>query len=142
MNFTSKNSFIKEFESKGIRIDHFSSRQLEYRYIEYKLYEVLSRYSNRFDFSILGLPEYLEIKLNPGKNDYDIYRTNHVTLNYELYKIYECGYFGQDSNFITYVIFIINRYKNKKENIKELTYVIRTQRLVYLNELKILGLVK
>lgn len=140
MNFISKELFIKDFENKDIRIDHFSERQLEYRYIEYKLFEVLLGYSDRFDFSILGLPKILEIKKNPTKNDYDVYRRNHITLNYELYKIYECGYFGQDSNFITYVIFIINRYKNKKCSIKELTYVIRTQRLVYMNELKILDI--
>ena len=141
MNFISKTRFINEFKNKEVRIDHFSERQLEYRYIEYKLFEILYKYSTKYDFSVLGLPKSLDIKKNPQRDDYDIYRTNHVKLNYELYKIYEIGYFGNKSNFITYVLFIINNYINKKSSIKELTYIIRTQRLVYLQELKILGII-
>lgn len=141
MNLNSKTNFINTFDKKGIRLDHLSSRQLEYRYVEYKLFILLSKYSDKYDFSVLGLPRNLDIKKNPNKDDYDIYKTNHVTLNYELYKIYELGYFGNENNFITYVLFIINRYKSKKETIKELTYVIRTQRLVYKEELKLLGLI-
>ena len=57
-----------------------------------------------YDFSILGLPSNLTIKSNPSKEDYNILRRSHVTLNYELYKLYECGYFTNERSFIKYVI--------------------------------------
>lgn len=82
-----KKEFIKLHLKENINIDHMSYRQIDYKFYEYKLYLILSNYI--YDFSILGLPSNLTIKSNPSKEDYNILRRSHVTLNYELYKLYE-----------------------------------------------------
>ena len=74
-----KNQFRKLLLSKNIKINHLSYRQFDYKYNEYMLYIILSKYV--WDFSILKMPVNLEIKKNPGKNDYDIYKRSPVTLN-------------------------------------------------------------
>lgn len=128
----SKKEFIKLHLKENIKIDHLSDRQLDYKYYEYRLYLLLSNYI--YDFSVLGLTCNLSIKPNPCPDDYNILRRSHVTLNYELYKLYECRYFKSEREFIKYVIFALNSYKNKKATIKDLVRVTRKKRLQYIKE--------
>ena len=81
-----KKQFRKLLLSKSIKISHFSYRQFDYKYKEYKLYMILSKYIG--DFSMLGLPYKIDIKKNPKKDEYDIDRRSPVTLNAELYRFH------------------------------------------------------
>lgn len=127
-----KKEFIKLHLKENINIDHMSYRQIDYKFYEYKLYLILSNYI--YDFSILGLPSNLTIKSNPSKEDYNILRRSHVTLNYELYKLYECGYFTSERSFIKYVIAAMIHYKNETATIKDIVKVTRNKRLQYIKE--------
>lgn len=126
-----KKQFINKHIEKGIRLDHLSSRQLDYKYNEYLLYLILIKYT--FDFSVLGLPEDIYIVSNPKKHNYNIYNRTHVTLNHELYKLYDCGYFDSESKFISFIKKIIKLY-NKNISIKILSAKIRKIRLEYQKE--------
>ena len=49
-----KNQFRKLLLSKNIKINHLSYRQFDYKYNEYMLYIIVSKYV--WDFSILKMP--------------------------------------------------------------------------------------
>ena len=129
-----KNQFRKLLLSKNIKINHLSYRQFDYKYNEYMLYIILSKYV--WDFSILKMPVNLEIKKNPGKNDYDIYKRSPVTLNSELYRAYKAGCFKNEKYFISYVTLVIDKYKNENFTINQLVSVTRKKRLQYEREVK------
>ena len=130
MNNISKFNFIKKLNEAYIKIDHLSDRRLDYKYLEYMLFNILIRYKNQYDFSELGVPDSIEIYSLISEGDYDISKMTHVTLNAELFRIYNSGYFDNDYEFIDYVIDTINRYKSGSK-IKELVYEIRRIRLEY-----------
>lgn len=123
-----KNIFKNLHYKSNIRLDHLSDRQLDYKYLEYKLYLILYDYKD-FDFSILGLTKNIDIISEPSSNDYNIYKRTHVTLNAELYKLYDCGYFSSNKSFISYVTIIIDNYVTRNVTIKSLVNVIRKTRL-------------
>lgn len=127
-----KRQFIKLHLEKNIKINHLSERQLDYKYNEYKLYLILKKYIH--DFSILGLTCNLSIVYEPEKDDYNILRRSHVTLNHELLKLYECGYFKTEREFVKYVATTVNSYKKNKATIKELVKITRNKRLQYSKE--------
>lgn len=127
----SKSTFIKKLNDSYIKIDHLSDRRLDYKYLEYKLFSILIKYKDEYDFSELGLPDNLVICSLLTEGDYDISKMTHVTLNAELFRIYNSGYFIDDSKFIDYVIATISRYKSGEVTIKELVYEIRKMRLDY-----------
>ena len=135
MSNISKFSFIKKLNDAYIKIDHLSDRRLDYKYLEYMLFNILIRYKNQYDFSELGVPDSIEIYSLISEGDYDISKMTHVTLNAELFRIYNSGYFNNDYEFIDYVIDTINRYKSGSK-IKELVYEIRKIRLEYEKTIK------
>ena len=128
----SKKYFINQLNNAYVKIDHLSDRRLDYKYLEYKLFNILIKYDEKYDFSILGIPKNLDIRLCPAKDDYDISRMTHVTLNSELYRLYNCALFSENE-FIDYVINTIDRYKSGNETISSLVKEIRKIRLNYIN---------
>lgn len=132
MHSISKKYFIKQLNEAYVKIDYLSDRRLDYKYLEYKLFNILIKYNEKYDFSILGIPKNLDIRFCPGKDDYDISRMTHVTLSAELYRLYDCGYYTED-DFIDYVISTIDRYKSGNETISSLVKEIRKIRLDYIN---------
>lgn len=134
MHCISKKYFINQLNNAYVKIDHLSDRRLDYKYLEYKLFNILIKYDEKYDFSILGIPKNLDIRLCPAKDDYDISRMTHVTLNAELYRLYDCGYYTED-DFIDYVINTIDRYKLGNETISNLVKMIRKVRLDYINSI-------
>src|SRR5699024_3028731 len=131
MSNISKSNFIKKLNDSYIKIDYLSDRRLDYKYLEYRLFNILIKYKDEYDFSELGLPENLVITSLLTERDYDISKMTHVTLNAELFRIYNSGYFINDIEFIDYVIITISRYKSGEVTIKELVYEIRKMRLDY-----------
>lgn len=123
-----KNIFKNLHYKNNIRLDHLSDRQLDYKFLEYKLYLILYNYPD-CDFSVLGLTKNIDIIIEPNSDDYNIYKRTHVTLNAELYKLYECGYFSSNESFISYVTIIIDNYITRNVTIKSLVNVIRKTRL-------------
>ncbi|WP_270943154.1 hypothetical protein [Romboutsia lituseburensis] len=123
-----KNIFKNLHYKNNIRLDHLSDRQLDYIFLEYKLYLILYNYPD-YDFSVLGLTKNIDIIIEPNSDDYNIYKRTHVTLNAELYKLYECGYFSSNESFISYVTIIIDNYVTRNVTIKSLVNVIRKTRL-------------
>lgn len=134
MSSISKKYFIKQLNDAYVKIDYLSDRRLDYKYLEYKLFNILTKYSEKYDFSILGIPKNLDIEFYPGKDDYDISRMTHVTLNAELYRLYDCEYYSEH-DFIDYVINTIDRYKSGKDTISSLVKEIRKIRLDYINKI-------
>ena len=134
MHSISKKYFINQLNDAYVKIDYLSDRRLDYKYLEYKLFNILIKYDEKYDFSILGIPKNLDIRLCPAKDDYDISRMTHVTLNAELYRLYDCGYYTED-DFIDYVINTIDRYKLGNETISNLVKMIRKVRLDYINSI-------
>lgn len=130
MRDLSKQQFINELNDSFTEINHLSDRRLDYKYLEYRLFHILIKYKEEYDFSELGLPNNLSIDSLVLTGDYNILKTTHVTLNAELFRIYESGYFTE-MEFIDYVITTISRYKNGSSKIKELVYEIRKIRLDY-----------
>ena len=121
-----KKQFRKLLLSKNIKISHLSYRQFDYKYHEYKLYMILSKYIG--DFSVLSMPVNLNIKKNPNEDEYDIDRRSPVTLNTELYR---SGYFKNDDQFIKFVTIVMNKYKNENFTINKLVKITRRKRLQY-----------
>ncbi len=130
MNNISKSNFIKNLNDSYIKIDHLSDRRLDYKYLEYRLFNILIKYKDKYDFSVLGLPDNLVICSLLTEGDYDISKMTHVTLNAELFRIYDIGYFTE-IEFIDYVIITISRYKEGSATIKDLVYETRKIRLDY-----------
>ena len=108
-----------------------SDRQLDYKYLEYKLFLILDEYRDN-DLSLLGIPDNLEIVTYPKPNDYNVYNRTHVTLNAELYRLYDCGYFNSNEDFIHYVTVVIQTYYNESATIKTLVSVIKDTRFEYM----------
>ena len=135
MNILSKTAFKNKLDEAYVRTNHISDRKLDYKYHEYNLFIILSKYTNDYDYSILGMPANIEIITYPGCNDYNINARSHVTLNTELYKLYACGYFPNEESFIKYVNAAINQY-SRGVSIKKLANHIRNTRLKYLDKLK------
>ena len=130
-----KSQFIKALRDQYIDISHFSARQLDYRYHQYKLYEILIKYNND-EFEILGVPESLEISLFPSGKSYNINKgSKYVTLCYELYKLHERGYWNEEE-LVTESIKILNRYKENTVTIKQLTQELRNTRISFIEEQK------
>ncbi len=99
---------------------------------------ILNKYKDDYElFKIFGLPENIEFKLFPGCNDYNVNKRTKITLNTELYKLYDCGYLTEDE-LIHFTIATINRYKRKTATIKELVKEARDIRIKYINEQLIL----
>ena len=92
---------------------------------------ILIRYKNLYNFLELWILDNLVIYSLLTEGDYDISKMTYVTLNAELFRIYNSGYFLNDTEFIDYVIATISRYKSGESNIKELVYEIRKMRLDY-----------
>lgn len=130
MSNISKSNFIKKLNDSYIKIDHLSDRRLDYKYLEYRLFNILIKYKDEYDFSVLGLPDNLVICSLLTEGDYDISKMTHVTLNAELFRIYDIGYFTE-IEFIDYVIITISRYKEGSATIKDLVYETRKIRLDY-----------
>ena len=135
MNILSKAAFKNKLDEAYVRTNHISDRKLDYKYHEYNLFIILSKYTNDYDYSILGMPANIEIITYPGCNDYNINARSHVTLNTELYKLYACGYFPNEESFIKYVNPAINQY-SRGVSIKKLADYVRNTRLKHLDKLK------
>lgn len=131
MSNITKSKFIKNLNDSYIKINHLSDRRLDYKYLEYRLFNILIKYKYQYDFSELGLPDSIVIYTSISEGNYDISKMTHVTLNAELFRIYDSGYFINDTEFIDYVIATISRYKSGSVTIKELVYEIRKMRLDY-----------
>lgn len=99
MRNISKYNFIKKLNDLCIKIDHLSDRRLDYKYLEYRLFNILIKYKNQYDFSELVLPDSIVIYGLVSEGDYDISKMTHVTLNTELFRIYNSGYFLNDTEF-------------------------------------------
>lgn len=134
MNTLSKTTFKNKLNEAYIRTNHISDRKLDYKYHEYNLFIILSKYTNDYDYSVLGMPANIEIITYPSDNDYNINARTHVTLNAELYKLYACGYFEDDICFIKYVNAAINQY-NRGTPIKKLADHVKKTRLKYIDRL-------
>lgn len=134
MTTLSKTAFKNKLNQAYIRTNHISDRKLDYKYHEYNLFIILSKYTNDYDYSVLGMPANIEIITYPSRNDYNIDARSHVTLNTELYKLYTCGYFEDEANFVKYVNSAINKY-SKGTSIKKLADHIRKIRLRYIDKL-------
>lgn len=120
-----KKQFLLKLNNAYLNIDHISSRKLDYKYYEYLLFQILIKYKYE-EFKVLGLPDNLEIKIFPVKGqDYNINSRTHVTLNYQLYKLYECGYYGSEKILVENTLDIIRSYKNKSATIKQLDRKLR-----------------
>lgn len=135
MNILSKTAFKNKLDEAYVRTNHISDRKLDYKYHEYNLFIILSKYTNDYDYSILGMPANIEIITYPGCNDYNINARSHVTLNTELYKLYACGYFPNEESFIKYVNAAIKQY-SRGVSIKKLADYVRNTRLKHLDKLK------
>ena len=136
MSDISKSNFIKKLNDSYVKIDHLSDRRLDYKYLEYRLFNVLIKYKDKYNFSELGIPDNLVIHNLLLEGDYDISKMTHVTLNAELFRIYKSGYFLNDIEFIDYVIITISRYKEGTATIKDLVYETRKIRLDYERTIK------
>ena len=135
MNILSKTAFKNKLDEAYVRTNHISDRKLDYKYHEYNFFIILSKYTNDYDYSILGMPANIEIITYPGCNDYNINARSHVTLNTELYKLYACGYFPNEESFIKYVNAAIKQY-SRGVSIKKLADYVRNTRLKHLDKLK------
>lgn len=133
-----KKLFIYKLKQANIDIRHFTSRQLDYRYLEYMLFNIIIKYSDMYDFTLLGLPKNLDIKSKPEKYEYNIYKINHVTLSSEMYRIYNSGYFDSEYEFIVFIDVMLTKYEENLVSIKTLVDIIRKMRLEYEEELRFL----
>lgn len=128
-----KKQFINALKDNYVNLDHVSNRVLDYKYYEYLLFQILIKY-NHEDFKLLGLPEDLEIKFCPSNTDYHFRKRTHVTLNYQLYKLYDCCYFKDEAELVEATLKIISYYKNKIATIKQLDNALRKLRVKFLNQ--------
>lgn len=128
-----KKQFINTLKDNYVNLDHVSNRVLDYKYHEYLLFQILIKY-NYEDLRILGLPDNLEIKICPSEEDYHFRKRTHVTLNYQLYKLYDCCYFSSETELVEATLKIISYYKNKIATIKQLDNELRKLRIKFLNQ--------
>lgn len=128
-----KKEFIMQLKKACTNLDHVSKRKLDYKYHEYLLFKILIRYD--YDvFKVLGLPKSLTINFFSDKEAYNINARTHVTVNYQLYKLYECGYYQSERQLVEATLKVITDYTTGKASIKELDDRLRKQRLEYLKE--------
>ena len=128
-----KNQFLLELNNKCISLDHISRRKLDYKYYEYLLFQILIKYPHYEEFKVLGLPNNLEIKFFPEKDkDYNINSRTHVTLNYQLYKLFECGYFSSESRLVESTLEVIRCYQSSVATIKQLDTKLRNIRIDFI----------
>lgn len=128
-----KKQFINTLKDNYVNLDHVSSRVIDYKYYEYLLFQILIKYKHE-DFKILGLPDNLEIKIYPRTEDYHFRKRTHVTLNYQLYKLYDCCYFKTEIELVEATLKVISYYKNKTATIKQLDNKLRKIRLKFLKQ--------
>ena len=128
-----KKQYINTLKDNYVNLDHVSSRVLDYKYYEYLLFQILRKYKHE-DFQIIGLPDNLEIKICPSESDYHFRKRTHVTLNYQLYKLYDCCYFKSESELVEATLKIISYYKNRIATIKQLDNELRKLRIEFLNQ--------
>lgn len=128
-----KTQFINKLKSNYVNLDHVSSRVLDYKYYEYLLFQILIKYPHE-DFKLLGLPDDLEIKICPSESDYHFRKRTHVTLNYQLYKLYDCRYFKNETELVEATLKVVSYYKNKIATIKQLDNALRKIRITFLNK--------
>lgn len=127
-----KNQYINALKSNYVNLDHVSNRVLDYKYHEYLLFQILIKY-NCEDFKLLGLPDDLEIKICPDESDYHFRKRTHVTLNYQLYKLYDCCYFKNETELVEATLKVVSYYKNKTATIKQLDNELRKIRINFLS---------
>lgn len=128
-----KNQFINKLKSNYVNLDHVSNRVLDYKYHEYLLFQILIKYPYE-DLKILGLPDDLEIKICPSEGDYHFRKRTHVTLNYQLYKLYDCCYFSSETELVEATLKVVSYYKNKIATIKQLDNELRKIRVKFLSK--------
>lgn len=128
-----KMQFINKLKSNYVNLDHVSNRVLDYKYYEYLLFQILIKYPCE-DLKILGLPKDLEIKICPNEGDYHFRKRTHVTLNYQLYKLYDCCYFKDETELVEATLKVVSYYKNKIATIKQLDNALRKIRVKFLSE--------
>lgn len=129
-----KIQFINKLKINYVNLDHVSNRVLDYKFYEYLLFQILIKYPHE-DFKILGLPEDLEIKISPDVSDYHFRKRTHVTLNYQLYKLFECSYYKSEAELVEATLKIVSRYKNRTATIKQLSKELSTLRNNYINSI-------
>lgn len=130
-----KIEFINRIKNACVSTKHLSQRKLDYKYNEYLLFQILIKYEYE-EFKILGLPEDLNINFFPGENGYDINKTTHVTLNYQLYKLHECNYFNSEIELVEATLKAVSRYNSGTATIKELNKELSEIRKKHLNDIK------
>lgn len=130
-----KIEFINRIKNACVSTKHLSARKLDYKYNEYLLFKILIKYEYE-EFKVLGLPEDLNINFFPGENGYDINMTTHVTLNYQLYKLYECRYFNSEIELVEATLKAVSRYNSGTATIKELSMELSEIRKKYLKDIK------
>lgn len=128
-----KKEFIMLLKKSCVNLDHISKRKIDYKFYEYLLFKILIKYDNEA-FRLLGLPRDLNINFFSGKESYNIHARTHVTLNYQLYKLYECGYYSSERQLVEATLKLITDYSAGIVTIKELDNRLRKQRLEYLKE--------
>lgn len=128
-----KKQFINLLKDNYVNLDYVSSRVIDYKYYEYLLFQILIKYPYE-DLKLLGLPDSLEIKICPDINDYHFRKRTHVTLNYQLYKLYDCCYFKTEIELVDATLKIVSYYKNKIATIKQLDNELRKLRIKFLQQ--------
>lgn len=129
-----KIQFINKLKSNYVNLDHVSNRVIDYKYNEYLLFQILIKYKHE-DFKILGLPDDLQIKICPDDSDYHFRKRTHVTLNYQLYKLYDCCYYTTEMELVEATQKVVSRYKNGTATIKQLDNELRKIRINFLNSI-------
>lgn len=128
-----KKEFIAKVKNSCVSIDHLTQRKLDYKYYEYLLFMILIKYEKE-EFKVLGLTEDLNITFFPDKNGYSINKRTHVTLNYQLYKLYECGYFKSEDELVEATLKAVRSYNSGVATIKELDNSLRKIRMEFIEE--------
>lgn len=125
-----KKQFILELKKSCVNLDHISTRKLDYKFHEYLLFKKLSKYDYE-EFKVLGLPDgSLDINYFATKDDYSIHSRTHVTLNYEIYKLFECGYYVDEAELVEATLEIVRSYQCGS-TIKELSNQLRKIRIEF-----------
>lgn len=129
-----KKEFLIKIKNSCTSIDHLTQRKLDYKYYEYLLFMILKKYEYD-EFKVLGLPKDLNINFFSSKDGYSINKRTHVTLNYQLYKLYECGYFKNEDELVEATLKAISHYNTGIATIKELDTRLRNIRMEYIKEM-------
>lgn len=125
-----KKEFILELKKACVNLDHISTRKLDYKFHEYLLFKKLSKYDYE-EFKVLGLPDgSLDINYFATKDDYSIHSRTHVTLNYEIYKLFECGYYVDEAELVETTLNIVRSYQHGC-TIKDLSNQLRKIRIEF-----------